>query len=106
MKLAIGTFIFIFGLLALTCYAAGCNYTRVEEIKQQSTNVLHEAGFTIVGYEGYEIGGIGAPGGKVWYLFQKTGQPETLYHGFISKWGSEYHLYNIQSVNTFVTQKP
>lgn len=88
------------GLIAAGVYLKGCNYSEVDNIKEHATNTLANAGFKIVGYEGYQIGDMfQTPGGEVWYEMIKTNDNNVLYHCFISKWGNEYHIYSIKALN-------
>lgn len=73
----------------------GCSHN-VEDIKRNSTQVWNKNGFEVVGYEGYQSGAFETFGGCVWYIVQRD---NTLYHGCISKWGSEYHIYNLTAMN-------
>ncbi len=85
--------------LAFSLYWGGCSYRNVDRIKAASPVTWAAAGFQIVGYEGYQIGDPFSPGGKVWYVVQRNGDPKTRYHGYISKWGTEYHVYNLKAID-------
>jgi hypothetical protein len=82
-------------------YFGGCSYENVSAIKQHASETWAASGFEIIGYEGYEIGGFlcGTPGGKVWYIVQRKGDAKTRYDGFITKWGDEYHIYNLKAID-------
>jgi hypothetical protein len=84
--------------LCAATYIGGCSYRNIDSIKDAAPKTLDAAGFEIVGYAGYEIGNfVGNPGGRVWYIMRRKGNDRILYSGFISKWGSEYHIYNIKA---------
>ena len=83
-----------------TLLGSGCSKQYVSDIKAHATNVWDNAGFKIVGYEGYQWSLPGETwGGKVWYIVQRKDSGSTLYHGFISKWGDEYHIYNLRAID-------
>lgn len=85
--------------VAITLYFGGCSYRHVEAIKAHAPETWRNAGFEIVGYEGYQIGAPDVPGGRVWYVVQRIGHPGVNYNGFISKWGDEYHIYNLKAID-------
>ena len=90
-------------VVATLIYFGGCNYNNVDRVKSQSTNTWSKAGFSIVSYEGYQIGNIyGNPGGKVWYVVERNG---LVYEGFLSKWGDEYHIYCLKPLNLTTAEK-
>ena len=70
--------------------------TRVGEIKLAAPGVWERNGFQIVGYEGYQLTIFGRPGGCVWYVVKREA---TSYHGCISRWGDEYHIYDLRALN-------
>lgn len=72
-------------------------YRNVETIKLASTNVWNNAGYKVVGYEGYQWDIF--LGGKVWYLLRKVDDNNITYNGFLSKWGKEYHIYNLKAID-------
>ena len=91
--------------LALCFAFAGCSAHRVEEIKKAAPKVWADAGYEIVGYEGYQYGPPGGTwGGKVWHIVRRKGDDRVTYHGFISKWGDEYHIYNLQAIDAIKPQ--
>lgn len=69
---------------------------RVAEIKNVAEQVWNRNGFKVVGYEGYELTLFAQPGGCVWYVVRRDA---TDYHGCISRWGDEYHIYNLRALN-------
>jgi hypothetical protein len=69
---------------------------RVADIKLAAPKVWQQQGFEIVGYEGYELTLGGRPGGCVWYVVRRG---QTDYHGCVSRWGDEYHIYNLRALN-------
>lgn len=80
-------------------YFGGCSYRNVGEIKSSAHSVWKHSGFEVVGYEGYQLGDIATPGGRVWYVVKRIGDDRTLYHGFISKWGDEFHIYKLEAID-------
>lgn len=77
-----------------------CGSTQnVNIIKANAEATWSDAGFKIVGYEGYQRGTFENWGGKVWYIIQKKEGDQTLYHGYLSKWGSEFHIYNLKAID-------
>lgn len=100
----------IIGLLAAAALfwginAAGCSYRNVDNIKAAAPKVWADAGYEIVGYEGYQIGSPATPGGRVWYVVTRKGDKRILYTGFLSKWGDEYHIYNFRAYDA-ITPAP
>lgn len=88
------------GLLSFGIYQKGCNYKEVDDIKNHATNTFSQAGFVVTGYEGYTIGDMfQTPGGEVWYQIVRTNDNKVLYNCFLSKWGTEYHIYNMVALN-------
>lgn len=82
------------------CYIGGCNYSKIDIIKRNSTLAWNRAGYNIVGYEGLQIGMPWAPGGQVWYTVNRTNQPDIIYHGFIGWWYTgEYQVWNVSAIN-------
>lgn len=94
-------FLLLVVLLTLTVFFGGYSYRNVDVIKANAAATWDAAGFEIVGYEGYQIGDfIGpCPGGKVWYVVQRKGNSQVRYHGWVSKWGKEYHIYNLRAID-------
>lgn len=91
--------------LALCSAFAGCTAHKVEEIKKAAPQVWGDAGFEIVGYEGYQYGTLGPTwGGKVWHIVRRKGGDRVTYHGFICKWGDEYHIYNLKAIDAIARQ--
>jgi len=98
------TIIAITMLASVGIFFGGCNYGNVESIKANSAKAWSDAGFEVIGYEGYQIGDIcGAPGGKVWHIVQRKGDPKTRYHGYVAKWGNEYHVYRLKAIDAITT---
>jgi len=100
------TLIGILSIPATAIYFGGCSYRNVDNIKAAAPKAWDAAGYEIVGYEGYEIGNIcGNPGGKVWYVVQRKGDPRIRYTGYLSKWGDEYHIYNFRAYDAIAPSK-
>jgi hypothetical protein len=100
MAFAVAAVSVIAGLVGLVLLATVPWYvwgdTRVGEIKLAAEKVWQRNGFDVVGYEGYELTLFGRPGGCVWYVVKRAG---TDYHGCISRWGDEYHIYSLRALN-------
>jgi hypothetical protein len=86
-------------LLLVAAMMAGCSGENVNLIKVVAPGVFKQAGFQVIGYEGYEWTGFGRWGGCVWYTLKKTPDTGTTYHGCVSKWGNEYHIYNLSAID-------
>lgn len=90
-------------IIALTIAAASifglmkAGYRNVENVKAAAPSTWAASGYDIKGYEGYEWGPIG--GGHVWYILTRKESPGITYHGFLEKWGSEYHIYNLRAMD-------
>lgn len=91
--------IFAIMLIALL---TGCSASNVPDIKAHATEAWAQAGFKVVGYEGYEWTGFGMWGGCVWYTVQRKHDDKVMYHGCVTKWGDEYHLYGIKALDALV----
>jgi len=86
--------------LAALLYFGGCNYKNVDTIKANAEATWEASGFRVVGYEGYQIGSaFTTPGGKVWYVVERQNDSSVRYHGLLSKWGDEFHIYNLQAID-------
>ena len=83
-------------VLVLALLLSACSSGNVPDIKQNAERVLKDAGFNVVGYEGYQSGTFETYGGCVWYIMERNG---ITYHGCVSKWGSEYHIYNLTALD-------
>ena len=72
-------------------------YRNVDVTKANAASVWREAGYEITGYEGYQW----APlhGSAVWYIVRRTDRDGITYHGYLAKWGSEYHIYNLKAID-------
>lgn len=90
----------IYAALLSMALLSGCSKCHVEDIKEHARATWEQAGFEVIGYEGYEYGRIGGTwGGHVWYTVRRRPDNGIIYHGFISKWGSEYHIYNLSAID-------
>lgn len=72
-------------------------YRNVEATKAAAPQVWAAAGYKIVGYEGYQYAPI--HGSSVWYLVRRVEDNGITYHGALSKWGDEYHIYNLSALD-------
>ena len=86
--------------IAAICAALlGCSNKYVPEIKVHADETWKQAGFEIIGYEGYQYGFFGTWGGQVWYTVKRNPDNGIIYDGFVSKWGNEYHIYNLKAID-------
>jgi hypothetical protein len=83
-------------ILTIALTLTACSASRVDDIKQHAEEIWNKNGFKVIGYEGYQYGSFDTFGGKVWYIVQKD---NTLFHGALTKWGDEYHTYNLSAIN-------
>lgn len=83
--------LFVLCFCFLACYAKN-----VDVIKQNAKQVLEANGFEIIGYQGYQWGCAGTYGGCVWYTLKRG---NITYEACISKWGDEYHIYNLKALD-------
>lgn len=69
---------------------------RVPEIKLNAERVFKENGFSVVGYQGYNLALFSTPGGCVWYTLKKA---NITYEACLSRWGDEYHIYSLKAID-------
>ena len=76
----------------------GCkaSYRNVDDVQAVASRVWADAGFEVVGYEGYQASLFG---GNVWYIVRRASNDRVLYHGFIARWFNEYHIYNLNAID-------
>lgn len=82
-----------------TFLLSGCGWANLDDIKEKAPQVWKQAGFEVVGYEGFEYGAwIGGSygGAHVWHTAKRD---NVIFHGYIQRWGDEYHLYNIRALD-------
>lgn len=88
-------------ILMLMVLLSGCGSSNVPEVKANAPAVWRQAGFEVVGYEGYQNGRClfvyGC--GRVWHTMRRIPDNGIVYHGFIEKWGGEYHIYNLAAID-------
>ena len=95
-------------LIATTIAAASifaaikAGYRNVDTTKAAAPKRWDAAGYEIKGYEGYQWSPIG--GGNVWYIVTRKDSPGITYHGFLQKWGGEYHIYNLRAIDAIGPQ--
>ncbi len=83
----------------------GCSKEYVPEIKEVANKTFQQAGFKVIGYEGYAYGSFDTYGGKVWYTLTRIPDNGVTYHACISKWGDEFHIYNLESIDAIKPNK-
>lgn len=91
-------FIGIVALLAL----AGCAPANLEETKAAACKTWEQAGYTCIGYEGYEWGtwfGGNYGGAKVWNTLGRDAAPGIIYSGYVQRWGDEFHIYGPRAID-------
>ncbi len=91
----------LIGALALTLLG-GCSSANVDDVKAAAPGIWRQAGFEIVGYEGWERGGYlgGDYGGAyVWYTVKRIPDNGIIYHGSIQRWGGEFHIYSLKAID-------
>lgn len=76
-----------------------CSPHNVDDIKIHAEKTLNDAGYEVVGYEGYKWGAFGTFGGCVYYNLKRFDDDKVVYSACVSKWGDEYHIYNLKAVN-------
>ncbi len=83
----------------------GCSYRNVSIIRANAPTVWAAQGYDIIACEGYQIGNIfESPGGRVWYALYKKGDTRIRYTGFVTKWGDEFHVYNVRAIDAIGPQ--
>ena len=88
-------------ILIALALLAGCGSSNVPEVKAQAPAVWKQAGFEIIGYEGYknEHCWFSYGCGHVWHTVRRIPDNGIVYHGYIEKWGDEYHIYDIKAID-------
>jgi len=87
-------------LLIACALLTGCSYANLDDVKAHAPAVWKQAGFTIIGYEGFQWGwlGVGPYGGaNVWYTLKREEAPGVIYGGYLYRWGDEYHIYAVRA---------
>ena len=78
------------------------SYANIEETKENACQTWSKAGYTCIGYEGFQWGrwfGGKYGGAKVWHTLHRKENPTVIYTGFVQRWGEEYHLYGPKAVD-------
>lgn len=79
---------------------SACGYGNLDYVKEHAEETLKANGFEVVGYQGYELGGVipftSYGGAYVWYTIQK---PDNLitYEVALRRWGDEVHIYALKA---------
>jgi hypothetical protein len=75
-------------LLIITGFLTSCGSSNVPEVKAKAAETWRQAGFEIVGYEGYTSDhcwfNYGC--GHVWHTVKRIPDNGIIYHGYIEKW--------------------
>jgi len=95
-KILLVTFLLIFGIVKI-------GHRNVEITKQNAQKTWAAAGYEVKGYEGYQWSPLG--GGDVWYIVERKGKPDITYHGFLQKWGNEYHIYKLRAIDALTNKE-
>lgn len=90
-------------LLAVALFfLIGCSRSNVGSLKEHATAIWRQAGYEIIDYEEYQIGGTcRGPynGGYVWYILKRIPDNGIMYHGALQRWGDEIHIYNLTAID-------
>lgn len=92
----------IIAALIAIALLAGCSSGNVEDVKAHAAATWRQAGFEVIGYEGYTLGlylGPNYSGGNVWHTVRRIPDNGVTYHGYIEKWGDEYHIYSLTAID-------
>ncbi len=89
-------------IIASALLLSGCGWANLNDVKEKAPAVWDQAGFKIVGYEGFQWcnwwgGSYG--GACVWHTVRRNPDNGIIYHGYIHRWGGEYHIYNIRAID-------
>lgn len=92
------------GLFALAALLlAGCSSANLDDVKAHAAETWEAAGFQIIGYEGYNVGGwLGGSsygGAYAWYTLRRIPDNGITYEGAIQRWGTEYHIYKLTAID-------
>ena len=76
------------------------NTFNLEDTKANAEQAWRNVGYEPIGYEGYQFGaGIpGYGGARVWHTLTRKGS-NTIYTGYVQKWGNASHVYGPRAVN-------
>jgi hypothetical protein len=87
---------------------AGCSSSNIADVKAHAAETWKQAGFEIVGYEGWERGpylGGDDGGAYVWYTLKRIPDNGITYHGSIQRWGDEYHIYRLSALDAIKPER-
>lgn len=89
---------FVLAWVAVVGYAMIGSARNLEYVKARAEITATQNHLTIVGYEGYQRGFMGA---QVWYMFERTGKGNVLYHGYFQRrpFSDEVHLYTFKAID-------
>lgn len=92
-------------LLILILCLVGCGYGNLDNVKLKSNEIWQDQGFTVVAYEGYQMGAV-VPftkygGAYVWYRLKRNPDNGILYSGYLQQWGEEIHVYGPKAIDAF-----
>lgn len=85
----------VYYIILFSLLIGGCSSVNLEETKSEACNTWKQAGYTCVGYEGYQWGlwfGGNYGGAKVWNTLERK-NTSVIYSGYVQRWGDEYHIY-------------
>lgn len=88
-------------ILMVLMLLAGCSASNVPDVKQHAPATWKQAGFDIIGYEGYtrELCFFDYGCGHAWYTLRRIPDNGIIYHGYLERWGDEYHIYNLTAID-------
>ena len=87
--------IIVFALLVFGL-SGGCS-RNVDLVKANAAATFDQAGFEIVGCQGYLTAPIA--GGTVYYILKKKGNDKLTYSAGIQWWYGEYHIYDLRAMD-------
>lgn len=74
----------------------------VEYVKEHAAATFDQSGFEIIGYQGYQMGGIIGKtygGANVWYNLKRKPDNGIVYEAALQRWGDEIHIYNLKALD-------
>ena len=85
-------------LVVLVCTPVVCG-RNIDNVKANAKVTLENAGYEIVGYEGFQWACSPFAGGRVWYIVKRNTDTRVLYNCYLEWWFGEYHIYSIQAID-------
>ena len=87
---------------ALLLSLQSCGYGNLEYVKENAKETLADSGYTILGYQGYQMQAV-IPfttfgGAAVWYTVENK-KTNVTYELFLQRWGDEVHIYSLSAID-------